>query len=106
MGSEVKARTYDSPRRRAQAEATRDLILAAAQKLFEQDGFAATSVAAIAKDAGVATKTVYLAFETKAGILRALWNQLLRGDGGEAPVAQRRWYTAVLEETDPEAHFG
>lgn len=99
---EVKSRRYDSPRRREQAAATRQAILAAAQQRFEQDGYAATSVAAIAREAGVATKTVYLAFETKAGILRALWNLLLRGDEDDVPVANRRWYAEVLEEPDPE----
>ena len=43
-------------------------------------------MAAIAAEAGVALKTVYVAFETKAGVLRALWNLLLRGDTGDAPV--------------------
>jgi hypothetical protein len=45
-------------------------------------------------------KTVYLAFESKAGVLRALWNLLLRGDGDDVPVAQREWYREVLEELD------
>jgi hypothetical protein len=45
---------------------------------------------------------VSLAFETKAGVLRALWNVRLRGDDDEAPVAQRAWYREVLDEPDPE----
>ncbi len=59
-------------------------------------------MAAIAAEAGVALKTVYLAFETKSGVLRALWNLLLRGDEGEAPVAERSWYREVVEEPDPQ----
>ena len=43
-----------------------------------------------------------LAFETKSGVLRALWNLLLRGDQGDAPVAERDWYREVAEEPDPE----
>jgi hypothetical protein len=50
----------------------------------------------------VALKTVYVAFETKSGILRALWNMLLRGDDTDAPVAEREWYRAVLDDPDPE----
>ena len=46
-------------------------------------------MAAIAAEAGVALKTVYVAFETKSGVLRALWNLLLRGDEEDAPVAER-----------------
>jgi AcrR family transcriptional regulator len=103
MAQRVKPRrTYDSPRRREQAAATRRAILGAAQLLFERRGYAATSMAEIAKEAGVALKTVYLAFETKSGVLRAVWHLLLRGDEGPAPVGERDWYREVLEERDPE----
>ncbi len=95
-------RAYHSPRRQAQAEATRREILEAALRLFERDGYAATAMAAIAADAGVALKTVYVAFETKSGVLRALWNLRLRGDRDELPVAQQEWYRRVVEEPDPE----
>ena len=102
MNEPVKRRRYESPRRREQAEGTRRAILAAAQRLFERDGYAATTMAAIAADAGVSAKTVYLAFETKAGVLRALWHLLLRGDQDERPVADRSWYQEVVDEPDPE----
>jgi AcrR family transcriptional regulator len=95
-------RRYDSPRRREQAAATRREILEAAQRRFAQDGYAATTMAAIAAEAGVALKTVYVAFETKSGVLRALWHLLLRGDQDDVPVGERRWYREVLEEPDPE----
>jgi AcrR family transcriptional regulator len=95
-------RRYESPRRREQAHATRRAILSAAQRLFEADGYAATTIAGIAMEAGVSSKTVYLAFETKSGVLRALWNLLLRGDRDDVPVAEQRWYLDVLEEDDPE----
>jgi AcrR family transcriptional regulator len=98
----VKARPYHSPRRREQAAATRAVILQAAQRLFERDGYAATTIAAVAAEAGVAVKTVYLAFETKSGLLRALWNQLVRGDEGDVPVAARQWYRETVDEPDPE----
>src|SRR3954467_4226791 len=102
MPEPVKPRRYDSPRRRAQAEATRREILDAAERLFVRDGYAATTMAAIAKEAGVALKTVYVAFETKSGVLRALWNLRLRGDQADAPVGERPWYREALEEPDPE----
>lgn len=101
MAERVK-RSYDSPRRREQARATRRAILAAAQVLFERDGYAATTMAAIANEAGVALKTVYVAFATKSGLLRALWHLLLRGDEADLSVGRRPWYRAVLEESDPE----
>jgi AcrR family transcriptional regulator len=102
MTDPVKSRRYDSPRRREQAAATRREILDAAQRLFERQGYAATTMAAIAAEAGVALKTVYVAFETKSGVLRALWHLLLRGDEDDAPVGERAWYRQVLDESDPE----
>jgi AcrR family transcriptional regulator len=103
MGESVKPRRrYDSPRRREQAAATRRDILDAARLLFERDGYAASSMASIAAEAGVALKTVYLAFDTKAGLLRTLWHLLLRGDETDAPVGAREWFGEVLDEPDPE----
>src|SRR3954462_4202180 len=102
MAEPVKPRRYDSPRRRAQAEATRREILEAAERLFVRAGYAATTMAAIAREAGVALKTVYVAFESKSGVLRALWHLRLRGDEEDVPVAERDWYRKVIEEPDPE----
>jgi AcrR family transcriptional regulator len=96
-----KRRPYNSPRRQEQAASTRAAILEAARRLFEQRGYGATSMAAIAAEAGVAVKTVYLAFETKNGILRALWHLLLRGDERPLPVGERDWFLEVIAEPDP-----
>jgi AcrR family transcriptional regulator len=101
MAERVKRR-YDSPRRREQAAATRAQILAAAERLFLRDGYAATTMAAIAAEARVALKTVYVAFETKSGLLRALWNSRLRGGRDDVPMGEHPMYVEVLEEPDPE----
>jgi AcrR family transcriptional regulator len=85
-----------------QAAATRLEIIRAAQQLFAGQGYAATTMAAIAAEADVSLKTVYLAFDTKARLLRAVWDHALKGDDSDAPVADRPWYVAVLEELDPE----
>jgi AcrR family transcriptional regulator len=103
MSEPVKpTRRYDSPRRRQQAADTRRDILAGAERRFEADGYAGTTMAAIAREAGVALKTVYLAFETKSGLLRELWHLRLRGDDERTPVGERSWYQEVLQEPDPE----
>jgi AcrR family transcriptional regulator len=102
MPERVKRRPYHSPRRVEQAATTRLEILEAAGHLFERHGYAATTMAAIAQEARVALKTVYVAFETKAGVLRALWNLRLRAGREEVPIAQHEMYRAVLEESDPE----
>jgi AcrR family transcriptional regulator len=101
MAGSRKTRRYESPQRRAQAAATRAQILDAAGRLFVQQGFTATSMASIAAEAGVALKTVYVAFETKSGVLRSLWNLRLRGDVEERAVQDRAWYLEVLAEHDP-----
>src|SRR2546421_10493221 len=103
MAEAVKrTRRYDSPRRREQAAETRREILDAAQVLFERDGYPATTMAAIAAAARVAPKTVYVAFETKSGLLRTLWNLRLRGGSGEVAMAQNPGYLEVLDEPEPE----
>jgi AcrR family transcriptional regulator len=54
------------------AQVTRRRIADAARRLFLRDGYAATTLAGIAAEAGVAVQTVYAVYGTKAGILRTL----------------------------------
>ncbi len=96
----VKSRPYRSPRRQEQAAATRSAILVSARRLFEADGYGTTTIEAIAADVGVSSKTVYLAFATKAGLLRAVWDLALKGDEQPKGIAERSWYLEVLEEPD------
>jgi AcrR family transcriptional regulator len=104
--SDVKSRSYDSPRRRAQAAETRRAILDAARRRFEEGGYASTSVPSIAAEANVALKTVYLIFETKAGLLRAVWEARLGGEEEATPVLQRSWFREVRAEADPVRKLG
>lgn len=94
-------RAYNSPRRQQQAAATRRTILEAAERLFLQDGYPATTMEAIAAEAGVSLKTAYLPFSTKSGLLRALWDLRLKRDDADTPVVQHEWFREVLEEPDP-----
>lgn len=98
----VKAkRPYASARRAEQSAALRLSILNAAENLFAQHGYAATSVKAIAEQAEVALKTVYLAFENKRALLMALFDRRIRGDGEAVPVVEREWFRESLEATEP-----
>ncbi len=91
----VKApRSYDSKLRKEQARQTRARILDAAQNLFAERGYAATTVEAIAVAAGVATDTVYASFRNKPGVLHSLLD--LRVGGDEEPVG-------VIEREGPQA---
>jgi AcrR family transcriptional regulator len=81
MSDESVKRRYDAPARRAGARATRDRICHAAEELFVLDGYARTSIRAIAAKAGVSEATVYLAFPNKASLLDAA---ILRAIGQSA----------------------
>lgn len=78
-------RPYESTLRQEQARQTRSRILDAAEKLFTDRGYVATTMEAIASAAGVATDTVYASFRTKPGVLHALIDVRVVGD--EAPIA-------------------
>jgi len=58
--------------RQKQAQATRSMIVSAAQVLFLEQGYICTTIETIAERAGVATSTVYAIFGSKRGILRAI----------------------------------
>lgn len=64
--------TYSSPRRRLQAEETRQSIVRAARRLFAERGYAATSMSEIAAEAGVAVQTIYASCGSKPSLLLAL----------------------------------
>ncbi len=63
---------YKSERRRLQAQATRRDILRAARRLFADQGYAATSMADIARDAGVAVQTIYASCGSKRELVLGL----------------------------------
>lgn len=99
MADVKTTRRYDASRRRAQAARTRDAILAAGRRLLLEHGYAATTVARIADEAGTSVDTVYKTFGGKSGIVRALWE---RGLAGRGPVpAPARSDALSSTETDP-----
>ncbi|OBF80544.1 TetR family transcriptional regulator [Mycobacterium sp. 852002-51163_SCH5372311] len=102
MGS-VKSqppRRYDSTRRRQQAQQNRHAVLAAARKRFLAQGYATTTIAEIARDAGVSVETVYKAFATKAGVLKALFDVSVAGDDEPIPMVQRDVIQNVVNATE------
>ena len=94
-------RKYDSTRRQEQAGETRRQILEAAHKLFIEHGYAGTTIEAIAKEAGVALKTVYAVFKNKWKILVTLLNNSSSNSGEEnIPMHERAGPKAVAQERD------
>lgn len=100
-GAAVK-REYRSPVRDEQVRATRRRIRRAAEELFLANGYAATSMAAIAEAAGVSRPTVFNAFGSKAELLREIGDVRLAGDDEPIDVLSRPLGRAMLEATDPE----
>jgi AcrR family transcriptional regulator len=94
-------RRYSSPQRQEQAQQTRRKIVEAARRLFAAQGYAATTLPAIARAAGVSAPTITAVFGTKAALLEALINLGVRGDAADAPLVERPWWREMLAEPDP-----
>jgi AcrR family transcriptional regulator len=94
-------RRYASPRREAQARATRRAIVAAAADLFAGGGYVATSFDAIAEAAGVGRATVFAHFPTKSALLKTAYDVTLVGDDEAVPFPERPASLAVRAEPDP-----
>lgn len=93
-------RAYVSPRRDATAEATRSAILEASRALFLEDGYAATTIAAIADRASVSAKTVYARFGNKRQLLAAVLDHAIAGDALPVPILERDWVSGIRDEND------
>ena len=107
MDAVRKSRAYDSRGRQAQASRNRDAILGIARSGFLARGYAATTMASIAEQAGLAVDTVHKAFGGKAGLVRAIYERSLAGDGPIA--APQRSDDMQAAEPDPRAilrHWG
>jgi AcrR family transcriptional regulator len=103
MTDEVKtSRSYDSSLRARQAADRRLALAVAARDLFVEGGYPGTTMDAVAARANVSLKTVYNAYASKSGLLRAVWDLSLKGDLDDAPIAERSWYTALISEPDPQ----
>ena len=73
MADDVKGRRrYHSPLRAEQADGTRRRVLAAARDLFLTHGYAGTTVAAVARAAGVSPDTIYVSLGGKQGLLEGV----------------------------------
>jgi AcrR family transcriptional regulator len=95
----VKSRSYNASLRREQARRNHDRIIEMAKRRFLRSGYGATTISAIAKDAGVSVDTIYKSFGGKPGLIRAVSARALEGTG---PVpAEQRSEEVQARETDP-----
>jgi len=88
-------RRYSSQLRERNALQTREEVLAAAAELFEESGWSGTTVAAIAKRAGVAVETVYAGVGSKKHVLRAVLDFAVVGDAEPVPLVEREVFAAL-----------
>jgi AcrR family transcriptional regulator len=82
-------RTYDATSRRAEARRRRAAVVAVAHELFLAEGYAATTVGAVAARSGVSVESVYQHFAGKPGLLRAVVARALEGTSDRGPAESR-----------------
>ena len=95
MRDPVKGKTDAGRRREQRAHQTRARIADAALRLFLDRGYVATTVDAIAVEAGVAPATVYQAFGTKHAVLARVLDAAIAGDAAPVRLLDRDWVGAA-----------
>ena len=94
-------RRYASQVRDEQARRTRRAIVTAAHDLFLAQGYAATTIDAIAEAAHVARRTVFNSVGGKAALLKLALDWAIVGDDEPVAMADRPVVKAILAESDP-----
>ena len=95
------ARRYTSEIRDEQARRTRRAIVTAAHDLFLAQGYAATTIDAIAQAAHVSRRTVFNSVGGKATLLKLALDWAIVGDDEPVPLADRPAVKAIQAEPDP-----
>lgn len=96
-----EGRSYDMSRRSLQARRTRRAVVDAAHRSFVEVGYAATTMAAVADEAGVSVETVYKSFGNKPGLAKAVFDAAMAGDDEPTPLLQRDFVERTTGESDP-----
>jgi TetR/AcrR family transcriptional regulator of autoinduction and epiphytic fitness len=89
-------------RRARKALETRRRVLDAAEALFTRDGYATTTMTAIAEHADVAVQTLYAVFGSKRAILTELIDARVVGDDQAGSLPGREDWRAMEREPDPQ----
>ena len=102
MADQVKRnRVYDASKRRDRSAETRQRILDAARGQFLERGYRATTIRAIAVQAGVSIDSVYELVGRKPLLLRELIEQAISGTDRTVVADQRGYVKAMVSATDP-----
>jgi AcrR family transcriptional regulator len=100
--SEPVKRRYDNSRRQAQVRATRLRVIQAAERLFTEHGYPATTIEAIAEAADTPLPTLYRLFGSKRALLSAALDTAFGGDDEPIAFGDRPAVRAARTEPDPE----
>ena len=100
MSGAVK-RDYRSELRATQAQETRRSIVAAASRLFVENGYGATTIDAIAEAAGVSRKTVFTAVGGKLDLLKLALDWAVAGDDQAVALSDRATIRRLMDRRDP-----
>ena len=84
-------RQYRSSLREQQVQLTRRTVFAAAHRVFLERGFAATTVAAVAAEAGVSPETIYASLGGKRGLLEGVIESTILGPDSLPLQQQIAW---------------
>jgi AcrR family transcriptional regulator len=88
----VRGVNTDSAARRAQQVAvTEERLIEAARRLFLRHGYAGTRLVAVAAEAGLAPRIVYVRFGTKVALFRRMMDVAVVGDTALVDVAHGEW---------------
>jgi AcrR family transcriptional regulator len=104
MGEQAEghaARRYSSQVRDEQARRTRQGVVTAARELFLAQGYAATTIDAIAEAAHVSRRTVFNSAGGKSVLLKLAFDWAIVGDDEPVALADRPEVKAVRAEQDP-----
>jgi len=102
MSRDVKSRRpYEGAARQARTRRTRTAVVEAAQSLFVERGFAATTIGAISDLSDTPQATVYRLFSSKLGILKAVLDVSVGGDDETVAMADRPQVRALVSDEDP-----
>ncbi|GAA1926278.1 TetR family transcriptional regulator [Nocardioides hwasunensis] len=91
-------RSYDASGRRAAAEERRARVTATAARLFTEHGWAGTTIAVVAREAGVSPELVSKTFGGKQELFMAAMRSRSFGDGLPLPQA----FAAMRLEDEPD----
>ncbi|GAA1967574.1 helix-turn-helix domain-containing protein [Catenulispora subtropica] len=87
------------------ARQTRRRMLTAAEELFVEHGYGATTLVQVADRAGVSVQTIYFTFRNKRSLLKEVVDVAVAGDDDPIPTMERTWFTTALAAPTAAEHL-